>query len=88
MPEKQLCELTVITVGYHRRFIIFVFFHCFFEFSKKLFFWWKNKVTKKLARVITILVIHKSITAAETIVTVDFCSCMLAPPLILTSFAR
>ena len=67
MPEKQLCELTVITVGYHRRFIIFVFFTVFL-FSKKLFFWWKNKVTKKLARVITILVIHKSITAAETIV--------------------
>ena len=58
--------------GHHRRlspsFYHFCFFTVFFLFSKKLFFWWKNKVTKKLARVKTILVIHKSITAAETIV--------------------
>ena len=69
--RKAIGELTVITVGYHRRInhvLSFLFFYCFFDFQKKLLFFGKNKVTKKVAKVITILVIHKSKTAAETIV--------------------
>ena len=37
MPEKQLCELTVITVGYHRLFITFVFSLFFLIFKKTVF---------------------------------------------------
>ena len=72
MPEKPFCGLTVMTVGYRLRIyhvLSFLFFCWFFSIlQKKLFFGRKNKVTEKLAKVITILVIHKIITAAETIV--------------------